>query len=114
MRAGARQRFAHTLATELEHAREEFRAAYAADGRQRSHEEFAIGIDGGLGMLAIAALVALPRGPMRTVEAARWARRALDLGLDQVCVLIQPGWSDEHVDSHGELLLAIERAREAA
>lgn len=100
MNADARKRLAREL-----------KAALARE----SGEQWAIGVDGGLGLAAQAAVAAMPRGPARAVEAARWVRRAHELGIDEVATLFLPGMSDDEVDALTELhcQLALQREREA-
>ena len=69
-------------------------------------QRIAVDIDGGLGQLAMAAIVATPPGPARTVEAARWARRAHET-VDQVVVLVEPGGGEDWVNAHAELMVAL-------
>jgi hypothetical protein len=46
--------------------------------RRARQERVAVQIDGGIGLSAIAAVSALPRGPRRDLEVALWAKRIVD------------------------------------
>jgi hypothetical protein len=76
-------------------------------------EQSAIAIDGGLGVAAVAAIAATPRGEARAVEAARWARRAAAT-VDQVVTPISPTTTDDELDAMVELHTAIARERSRA
>ena len=88
------ERFARALAAELDQVAAAERAATA--------------IDRGIGVAAMAALLATPAGPARAVEAARWAERAA-AAVDQVAVVVLPGAGADWIDAHTELMLALRR-----
>lgn len=95
--AGARSRLRRALCDEL----------------RNIGERSAIAIDGGFGVAAVAAIAAMPRGPARAVEAARWAQRAA-VSVDQVVTPISPSTSDAELDAVVELHNAIANERNRA
>lgn len=85
-----------------------------AAARKRLAEQLAITVDAGIGLLAQAAIAATPAGPARELEAARWARRAVEAASDHVLTVIVPGMTDDEIDAHACFMVALERARRAA
>ncbi len=73
-------------------------------------EAAAVGIDGGFGRLAVAAIAARPVGPARAVDAAAWVQRAIDRGLEQIATIFPAGgMTDDELDATTELHCAIAR-----
>jgi hypothetical protein len=76
-------------------------------------EAAAVSIDGGLGIAAVAAISALPPGPLRDLEIATWARRCIEAGrrsgVRYTAILISPDASDSEIDAAAELAVRIRR-----
>lgn len=72
-------------------------------------EALAVDIDGGLGQLAVAAIAAVPRGPARDVEVARWVRRALRSG-ERIATLLRPDMTDDEYTATVDFATALAEA----
>jgi hypothetical protein len=69
--------------------------------RREAYERLCAQLDGGLGQLAVSAVAALPPGPARDFEIARWARRAVD-NEAELAFLITGDMSDAEIAAMAE------------
>lgn len=76
-------------------------------------EQLAVGVDGGFGMLAVAAIAARAPGPARELEAVVWARKAAARS-DYVATVFRPGMTDDEVEATTLFMCALEMERRAA
>ena len=76
-------------------------------------EQRATEIDGGIGVAAVTAIAAVPPGLPRELEAVRWVRRAEQLGLENIAMVLSRGMTVDELEAHTTLLVAIERRRES-
>lgn len=77
-------------------------------------ESCLVGLDGGVGALALAAILAVPEGPQRDFEIAAWAKRIASRAPRTIAHVIRPDGTDAEIDALVKLHEALIREWRAA